>query len=94
MEFLYDRICLFLEEKLEGSVWCVCWYEVIFEVDMLVGRCFDLMFFVVILLSVFVVCLESVCGLCDVYGLVLYVVEWVFIGFFMVEYVMWLMSVW
>jgi voltage-gated potassium channel len=68
-------------------------HEVIFESDTAAGRYFDLALIWLILLSVTTVILESVREVRDVYGNLLYTLEWVFTLLFTVEYFLRLLSV-
>ncbi|GAB2790145.1 voltage-gated potassium channel [Hymenobacter luteus] len=61
-------------------------YSIIFESDTPAGRSFDIALLWAILLSVVVVMLESVRSINAQYGPYLRVVEWVFTGAFMLEY--------
>lgn len=70
------------------SGWCVCWYIVIFEVDMCVGRLFDLILLGVIFVSVLVVMFDSLLSVSGCVGMLFMVFEWFFMLLFMVEYVM------
>lgn len=68
-------------------------YEVIFEADTPVGKAFDVLLLVAILLSVGAVVLESVDSYRESYGAAFDIVEWVFTGLFTVEYALRLISV-
>ena len=61
-------------------------YEIIFESDTPAGKGFDLLLIVSILLSVIVVLLDSVQYYNNLYGEVLYVMEWFFTLLFTIEY--------
>ncbi|WP_139924648.1 ion transporter [Hymenobacter sp. DG01] len=61
-------------------------YSIIFESDTPAGRSFDIALLWAILLSVVVVMLESVRSINAQYGPYLRVVEWIFTGAFMLEY--------
>ncbi len=63
-------------------------YRVIFESDTPAGRAFDIALLVAIGLSVMAVLLESVRSIAARYGPFLQVVEWVFTGLFIVEYLL------
>jgi voltage-gated potassium channel len=75
----------------------VSWRErirvVIFEADTPVGKAFDVALLVAILLSVFVIMLESVGSIRAEYGLLLNYFEWGFTLLFSVEYALRLISV-
>jgi voltage-gated potassium channel len=68
--------------------WRERWYEIIFEADTPAGKLFDVILLAVIVLSVFVVMLESVESIRDVHGQLLLIAEWVITVLFTVEYVM------
>jgi voltage-gated potassium channel len=61
-------------------------YSVIFESDTRAGRAFDIALLVAIVLSVATVMLDSVRSINAEYGPVLRVVEWLFTGLFLLEY--------
>ncbi|MBH8559797.1 ion transporter [Hymenobacter negativus] len=68
-------------------------YRVIFESDTRAGRAFDIVLLIAIVLSVLAVMLESVGRIAAEYGHFLRVVEWVFTGLFLVEYLVRLLVV-
>lgn len=68
-------------------------YEIIFEADTPVGKWFDLVLIVVILLSVLTVMLDSVASIQARYGRWLYALEWLFTILFTVEYILRLLCV-
>ena len=68
-------------------------YEVIFETDTPAGRGFDVILIWSILISVACVILESVHGIRDMYGHILYGLEWFFTILFTIEYILRLISV-
>ena len=68
-------------------------HEVIFESDTPAGRYFDLALIWLILLSVATVILESIRGVREQYGSLLYALEWVFTILFTIEYSLRLLSV-
>ena len=68
-------------------------YEVIFKADTPDGKLFDIILMIVIVASVLTVTLESVPFLNRRYGLLFKVLEWIFTGFFTIEYVLRLYSV-
>ena len=61
-------------------------YDIIFESDTPLGKGFDLILIISILLSVLVVCLDSVSYFNEKYGIVLYTFEWFFTILFTIEY--------
>jgi len=62
-------------------------HEVIFEADTPMGKAFDILVIGAILASVVVVMLESVSGIEQKAGQVLYILEWIFTILFTLEYV-------
>lgn len=62
------------------------WREIIFEAETPAGRRFDVLLLVLIVLSVAAVMLESVASVRERFGNTLYIAEWLFTGFFAVEY--------
>jgi voltage-gated potassium channel len=63
-------------------------HEVIFEADTPAGRLFDIALLIAIVLSVIVVCLESVPEIRAVHADLLISIEWVFTILFTIEYVL------
>jgi voltage-gated potassium channel len=61
-------------------------YEVIFEARTSRGRLFDIVLLVAIILSVLVIMLESVRSIREEHGNTLVLLEWIFTGFFTMEY--------
>jgi len=68
-------------------------HEIIFEADTPTGKAFDILLIIGIMVSVFVVMLESISSVRDLYGRQLYLTEWFFTILFSVEYVLRLISV-
>tara|TARA_B100000963_G_scaffold285085_1_gene253973 strand:- start:509 stop:1321 length:813 start_codon:yes stop_codon:yes gene_type:complete len=68
-------------------------HELIFEADTRLGRIFDLILLVFILLSVVVVMLESVESYRNSFGLYFDVAEWIFTALFSLEYILRIISV-
>lgn len=68
-------------------------HEIIFEADTPAGKAFDILLIIGIMLSVFVVMLESISSVRDLYGRQLYLMEWFFTILFSVEYILRLISV-
>ncbi len=68
-------------------------YRVVFEADTRAGQLFDILLLLAILLSVLAVMLESVSSINTHFGPVLRVVEWMFTGLFLVEYLVRLLIV-
>lgn len=73
-------------EPKEG--WRARAYDIIFQTDTRAGQLFDLLLLVAILLSVVVVCLETVPTITTSQLRVLLVIEWFLTGLFTIEYVM------
>jgi len=73
--------------------WRARLHEIIFEADTPAGRLFDFALLWLILLSVATVVLESVRGVREQYGNLLYGLEWLFTLLFTVEYLLRLVSV-
>ena len=63
-------------------------YEIIFEARTFQGRLFDLFLLATIILSVITIMLESVQSIQAEYGNLLTTLEWLFTGFFTLEYVL------
>ena len=63
-------------------------YEIIFESDTPAGKGFDLLLILSILLSVVVVLLDSVQYYNNLYGEILYILEWFFTLLFTIEYLL------
>ena len=61
-------------------------HEIIFESDTPAGKLFDVILLVTILLSVLAAILESVAGIQNRYGTLLYGLEWFFTIVFTIEY--------
>lgn len=81
------------EERPPRGSWRARWHEVIFEADTPRGKVFDVALLVLIFLSVFVVCLESVRELREAHGVWLRAAEWGIAGLFTLEYVARLIAV-
>ena len=73
--------------------WRIILHEVIFEADTKPGKWFDVILIISIILSVFVVMLDSVASIKKEYGAFLYSVEWFFTILFTIEYILRLISV-
>ncbi|MGC9326639.1 MAG: ion transporter [Candidatus Hinthialibacter sp.] len=67
--------------------WRLRMHEIIFEADSAAGRWFDILLIACILISVFVVLIDSVRSINNEYGTILYVIEWIFTLLFTVEYI-------
>ena len=68
-------------------------HEVIFEADTPAGKLFDVLLIISILLSVIAVMLDSVNWIHDIYGGILYQIEWIFTLLFTLEYLLRLICV-
>lgn len=64
------------------------WYKIIFEADTPAGKRFDVVLLVAILLSLFVIVLDSVAGVRAQWGYELQVLEWMFTLLFTAEYIL------
>lgn len=63
-------------------------HEIIFEADTPLGKRFDIILMVIIVMSVIAVMLETVPSIQAKYGNFLYVLEWIFTVFFTIEYLL------
>jgi voltage-gated potassium channel len=68
-------------------------HEVIFEADTPLGKAFDVLLLIAIMLSVTAVCLETVSSISDKYGHTLRIIEWSFTILFTIEYALRLYAV-
>ncbi len=68
-------------------------HEVIFEADTKVGKIFDIILMVSIIISVIVVMLDSVKSISIKYGELFYFIEWIFTVLFTLEYLLRIYSV-
>src|SRR5688572_19593456 len=68
-------------------------HETIYESNTAAGKAFDVALLVLIVASIVVVMLDSVKSYNARYGHILYVMEWVFTGFFTLEYILRLISI-
>lgn len=73
--------------------WRITLYKIIFEADTAAGKAFDVLLIVSILLSVLAVMLDSVSAVKNVYGSLLYGVEWFFTVLFTIEYILRLLCI-
>jgi len=73
--------------------WRAHLHEVIFEAETRLGRLFDVVLMICILVSVLVVMLDSVQGIREAWGDVFFVLEWVFTILFTLEYVLRVISI-
>lgn len=63
-------------------------HEIIFEAETWEGKLFDVILIIAIILSIFIVSIETVPYYHENYGTLFYVLEWIFTIFFTVEYVL------
>ena len=75
------------------ATWRVRLHEIIFEADTPMGRAFDILLIVSILLSVLAVMLDSIVSVSERYGSLLIAVEWFFTILFTIEYLLRLLCV-
>ncbi|ARN77818.1 ion transporter [Nonlabens spongiae] len=68
-------------------------HEVIYEADTPMGKLFDVVLLILILLSIILVCLESVESLRKLYSDEFLIAEWVITGFFTIEYILRIYSI-
>jgi voltage-gated potassium channel len=80
-------------ENAPGRGWRERLFEVIFEADTPAGKWFDIALIALILLSVVTVMLDSVAGIREAHGGLLYAIEWCFTLLFTAEYVLRLVCV-
>jgi voltage-gated potassium channel len=73
--------------------WKTTLHEIIFEADTKPGKWFDVILILCIILSVFIVMLDSVASIKKEYGAFLNAVEWFFTILFTIEYILRLISV-
>ncbi len=75
------------EDHKEFPNWRKKIHEVIFEADTPMGKLFDVVLFILIILSIIIVMLESVESFKKSFGTWFYYIELVFTGFFTLEYI-------
>ena len=61
-------------------------YEIVFEADTPKGKAFDIALLIAILLSIFLVILESVKEINEKFGAIIFTLEWIITIFFTIEY--------
>ena len=74
------------EEKIEFNPFRESIHEIIFEADTALGRVFDIILLIAIILSVLTVMLESVEWINDRLHVLFVILEWIFTIFFTIEY--------
>ena len=84
---------IYSDNRPEGESWRSRLYDVIFEADTSTGKNFDIILIVSILLSVFVVMLDSVSSFRSSHGTFLHNIEWFFTILFTIEYILRLICV-
>ncbi|UII75608.1 ion transporter [Flagellimonas sp. HMM57] len=82
-----------MKEHKIHSGWKNTLHEIIYEADTPLGKIFDITLFVLIILSVLLVMLESVDEIDAKYHSSLLVLEWVITGFFTLEYIARIISI-
>ena len=83
----------YYDNRPEGANWRSRLYDIIFETDSPAGKYFDIFVILCILLSVFVVMLDSVRYFRAEYADLLHYIEWVFTILFTIEYILRLICV-
>jgi voltage-gated potassium channel len=63
-------------------------HDIIFEADSPVGKWFDIILLILIMLSVITVAAETIPGLSEKYGKIFFVLEWFFTVLFTLEYIL------
>lgn len=63
-------------------------HDIIFKTDTKLGKFFDIVLMITIILSIIVVMLDSMAGVHDEHGRILYIAEWVFTILFTIEYML------
>ena len=76
-----------MKEESNFSIWKDKWYEIIFKSDTAVSKAFDIILLVFIVLSVFIVMLDSVESIKNALGTIFYFAEWFFTIIFTLEYI-------
>jgi voltage-gated potassium channel len=82
-----------VEKEIPQGGWRRGIHSVVFEAETPTGKAFDITLIALILLSVFVVILESVKDVRESYGAYLYIAEWVITVLFTIEYALRVISV-
>ncbi len=82
-----------LEEPKKLAAWRRKAHEIIYEADTPLGKFFDMLLLVLILVSIVFVMLESVASIDAKYHEILYVGEWVITIFFSIEYIFRIVSI-
>lgn len=82
-----------MESQKNQKKWQVKLHEVIYEADTPIGKLFDVLLLVFILLSIVLVMLESVKSIDEKYHQILYIGEWAVTLLFSIEYILRIISV-
>lgn len=82
-----------VKDKIKQNSWRFKLHEIIFEADTRLGKIFDIILIIAILLSVIAVMLDSMPSVRDHYGDMLFIMEWSFTILFTIEYVLRLFTV-
>lgn len=81
--FVYDQELYLMNLSLKNKL-----YEIVFEADTRMGKAFDIVLLVLILLSILFVSIESVKSIAEKYGDILFMLEWAITLFFTAEYIL------
>lgn len=82
-----------MEERKPEKGWKNRVHEIIYEADTPMGKWFDILLFILIIISVLLVMLESVKGIDAEYHKTLFFLEWIVTLFFTVEYIARIISI-
>jgi len=82
-----------LKNKRKHIGWRGKIHEVIYEADTPIGKWFDIILFILIIISVILVMLESVKGIDEKYHASLLIMEWIVTIFFTIEYIFRIISI-
>ena len=77
-----------MKEPEKKSDWKSRIHEIIYEADTRMGRAFDIVLLLVILLSIALVMLESIADLNRTYYMEFYIAEWIITAIFTIEYIL------
>jgi voltage-gated potassium channel len=80
-------------EKQKTSIWKSTLHKIIYEADTPMGKLFDIILLIVIILSIVLVMLESIAGLNLKYSQEFHLAEWVITFVFTVEYILRVMTI-
>ncbi|SHI94061.1 ion transporter [Pseudozobellia thermophila] len=82
-----------MKERKPEKGWKNKVHEIIYEADTPMGKWFDILLFILIIISVLLVMLESVKGIDAEYHKTLFILEWVVTIFFTIEYIARIVSI-